>query len=271
MPTEIRLPELAESMSSATLTAWLKKVGDRVSAGEPIAEVETDKTTVELESPADGVLQDICVAAGTDNVSVGALLALLGDRSDAADESQATGAIEANVPTLTELVLPELAESMTSATITGWLKKIGDHVSVGEPIVEVETDKTTVELESTADGLVTDIFVASGTEGVVVGTVLAKIGASDDTVSKPFADGEVVKVAPQAPNSQAAEPATRPDHVPESVDEPAKTVAEIDASSAATDVTPLARRMAALTGVDLANVRGSGAEGRINKVDIDQR
>ena len=272
MPTEIRLPELAESMSSATLTSWLKKVGDRVSAGEPIAEVETDKTTVELESPADGVLLDICVAAGTDNVSVGALLALLGDRSDVADESQVTGAIESNAPTLTELVLPELAESMTSATITGWLKKIGDHVSVGEPIVEVETDKTTVELESPADGLVTDIFVASGTEGVVVGTVLAKIGASDDTVSKPFADGEVVKVAPQAPNSQAAEPATRPDdHVPETVDEPAKTVAEIDASSAATDVTPLARRMAALTGVDLANVRGSGAEGRITKVDIDQR
>ena len=123
MPTEIRLPELAESMSSATLTSWLKKVGDRVSAGEPIAEVETDKTTVELESPADGVLLDICVAAGTDNVSVGALLALLGDRSDVADESQVTGAIEANAPTLTELVLPELAESMTSATITGWLKK----------------------------------------------------------------------------------------------------------------------------------------------------
>ena len=117
MPTEIRLPELAESMSSATLTTWLKKVGDRVSAGEPIAEVETDKTTVELESPADGVLLDISVAAGTDNVEVGALLAILGDRSDVADESKSTGATETNAPRLTELVLPELTESMTSARL----------------------------------------------------------------------------------------------------------------------------------------------------------
>ncbi len=271
MPTEIRLPELAESMSSATLTTWLKKVGDRVSAGEPIAEVETDKTTVELESPADGVLLDISVAAGTDNVEVGALLALLGDRSDVADESKSTGATEANAPRLTEFVLPELTESMTSATIAGWLKKIGDHVSVGEPIVEVETDKTTVELESPADGVVTDISVASGTEGVVVGTVLAKIGASDDIVNKPLADGDVVEVVPHAPNSKTAESATRPNHVHESVDKTTKSVAEIDASLAAADVTPLARRMAALTGVDLADVCGSGAEGRIKKVDIDQQ
>ena len=73
---EVRLPELADSMASATLTAWLKKPGDPVTAGEPIAEVETDKTTVELEAPADGVLADIRVAAGTEAVAVGTVLAL---------------------------------------------------------------------------------------------------------------------------------------------------------------------------------------------------
>ena len=77
MAIEVRLPELAESMSAATLTAWLKEVGDHVTAGEPIAEVETDKTTVELEAPATGVIEAIQVSAGTADVAVGAVLALL--------------------------------------------------------------------------------------------------------------------------------------------------------------------------------------------------
>ena len=81
MPIEVRLPELAESMSSATLTAWLKEVGDVVAEGEPIAEVETDKTTVELEAPASGVIEAIQVSAGTADVAVGAVLALLRERS----------------------------------------------------------------------------------------------------------------------------------------------------------------------------------------------
>ena len=80
MPIEVRLPELAESMSSATLTAWLKDVGDHVTEGEPIAEVETDKTTVELEAPASGVIEAIEVSAGTADVAVGAVLALLRER-----------------------------------------------------------------------------------------------------------------------------------------------------------------------------------------------
>ena len=80
MPIEVRLPELAESMSSATLTAWLKEVGDHVAEGEPIAEVETDKTTVELEAPASGVIEAIEVSAGTADVAVGAVLALLRER-----------------------------------------------------------------------------------------------------------------------------------------------------------------------------------------------
>ena len=89
MPIEVRLPELAESMSSATLTAWLKEVGDHVTEGEPIAEVETDKTTVELEAPASGVIETIQVSAGTADVAVGAVLALL-RKGSPADRAPAT-------------------------------------------------------------------------------------------------------------------------------------------------------------------------------------
>lgn len=88
---EVRLPELADAMASATVTAWLKKPGDPVAAGEPIAEVETDKTTVELEAPADGVLAEIRVEAGAEAVEVGALLALLRPGAPGASGAQEIG------------------------------------------------------------------------------------------------------------------------------------------------------------------------------------
>ncbi|MDE2906367.1 MAG: lipoyl domain-containing protein, partial [Acidobacteriota bacterium] len=135
---EVRMSELADSMTSATLTAWLKHAGDRVTVGEPIAEVETDKTTVEIEAPADGVLADIRVAAGTRDVAVGALLAVVRKEAQAG-ESELTGA---SALPLVELRLPELAEGMAAATLFAWLKEPGDPVAAGEPIAEVETDKT---------------------------------------------------------------------------------------------------------------------------------
>ena len=102
MPIEVRLPELAESMSSATLTTWLKEVGDDVTEGEPIAEVETDKTTVELEAPATGVLEAIQVAAGTSDVAVGAVLALLRERSPREVTAAAEGSAGRAAPAVAE-------------------------------------------------------------------------------------------------------------------------------------------------------------------------
>ncbi len=102
MPIEVRLPELAESMASATLTAWLKEVGDDVTEGEPIAEVETDKTTVELEAPATGVLEAIQVAAGTSDVAVGAVLALLRERSPQEVRPAAQGSAGQAAPAVAE-------------------------------------------------------------------------------------------------------------------------------------------------------------------------
>ena len=102
MPIEVRLPELAESMASATLTAWLKEVGDDVTEGEPIAEVETDKTTVELEAPATGVLEAIQVAAGTSDVAVGAVLALLRERSPQEVAAAAEGSAGRTAPAVAE-------------------------------------------------------------------------------------------------------------------------------------------------------------------------
>ena len=275
---EVRLPELADAMASATLAAWLKKPGDPVTAGEPIAEVETDKTTVELEAPADGVLADIRVAAGTESVIVGTVLAVVRKRAgtDATAPHTETAAV-------VEVRLPELADAMTSATLTAWLKQPGDPVTAGEPIAEVETDKTTVELEAPADGVLADIRVAAGAESVTVGTVLALVrgrapGAAD-TPDAPTENAAGSSGASEPASSVAADPvgtqparATAPVGVEEAATAAVRAETEPRGSRPTADypATPLARRMAELAGLDLAGVAGSGGGGRIMKVDVER-
>ncbi len=298
-PIEVRMSELADSMTSATLTAWLKHPGDRVTAGEPIAEVETDKTTVEIEAPADGVLADIRVEAGTRDVAVGALLAVVQEEAQAG-ESEPAGA---SAPPLVEIRLPELAEGMTAATLTAWLKKPGDPVTAGEPIAEVETDKTTVEIEAPADGVLADVRVETGAEALAVGTVLALVrgaaagetgagGAPADAAtalggaaSEPPAPGggspgERAPIASPATAAADRVQASSPGPGPERREPPPErglieTAPAADAASAADAAvevlaTPLARRMAALVGLDLSRAIGSGASGRVMKVDVER-
>ena len=279
---EVRLPELAEAMTSATLAAWLKSPGDPVTAGEPIAEVETDKTTVELEAPADGVLAQIRVAAGTRDVAVGALLAVVVEDARAGEN----GPIADSAPPLIEVRLPELADAMTSATLTTWLKEPGDPVTAGEPIAEVETDKTTVELEAPAGGVLAEIRVPAGTDGVAVGVLVALLHGA--------APG---RAAPQGTPAEAATlpVAALPEPPPGTLDagevrEPLVESGPVEASAAVSTATsddapqarsdapaavdppasPLARRMAELAGLDLRGVAGSGAGGRVMKADVER-
>ena len=196
-----------------------------------------------------------------------------------------------------EVRLPELAEAMTSATLAAWLKKPGDPVTAGEPIAEVETDKTTVELEAPADGVLAEIRVAAGAEAVAVGTVLALLhqtppaeprgAAAGAAIAPPGAAGAPAAEAPEAPLSSesdaaAASPAwgsdTRdgggavPVRLPTSVAESTEPLAQGSGITPVPDVpaTPLARRMAELAGLDLGSVTGSGAGGRVMKVDVER-
>ncbi len=330
---EVRLPELADAMASATLTTWLKQPGDVVTMGEPIAEVETDKTTVELEAPADGVLESIRVPAGTASVPVGAVLAVVREaedsptatasgtvvrdsassaedrtavppgRDDAAavrqDAAARTRASDA--PALVEVRLPELADGMTAATLTAWLKAPGEPVTAGEPIVEVETDKTTVELEAPADGVFESIRVAAGAAGVAVGTVLALVrggrpgGGStrpdaatasgprdarprllpdqDMTAPAPGTDAVGATAASRGDDTTRPAPAVGVSTVTGDLAGDAGpghgTASGTGVSSADTPATPLARRMATLAGIDLATVTGAGAGGRVMKADVE--
>ena len=157
----------------------------------------------------------------------------------------------------TELRLPRLAETAASAKLAVWLKQEGEAVAAGEPVVEVETDKTNVEIEAPASGVIGKIHVAAGTEGLEAGALLAVI--ADD------GDGT-------APAEPAARPGPAPVPVPDAAgsDIPEREEAAVPASGSAPAATPLARRMAAAAGLDLGRVRGTGRGGRIDKADVER-
>ena len=187
-----------------------------------------------------------------------------------------------------EVRLPELAESMSSATLTAWLKEVGDDVTEGEPIAEVETDKTTVELEAPATGVLEAIQVAAGTSDVAVGAVLALLRERSPQV-RPAAEGGAVRAGqevagPPAVDPPHAAPGVRvepPPPLPAGSSVPAEPPASsggkgtATAATAASPVpeaaaTPLARRMAELAGLDLASLQGTGVAGRVGKADVER-
>ena len=155
---------------------------------------------------------------------------------------------------------------MTSATLTGWLKKVGDRVTAGEPIAEVETDKTTVELEAPATGVLEDIRVAAGTEDVEVGSVLALVregdGGAESDVTQAAAPPTASVPANEAARSMPPEPRRR-------LAPPADT-AMIEPPVSDVPATPLARRMAAVAGIDLTSIVGTAEGGRIGKADVER-
>lgn len=159
-----------------------------------------------------------------------------------------------------ELRLPQLADTVTSAKLAVWLKQEGEAVAAGEPIVEVETDKTTIEIEAPASGVIRKIHVPAGADGLETGALLAVI---DD-------DGETVP-APPVPAAPAAERQAAPAPAPEPVaDDPEPEAPAAQAAGRAAAATPLARRMAVAARLDLGRVRGTGQGGRIGKADVER-
>lgn len=187
-----------------------------------------------------------------------------------------------------EILMPEVAASMTSATLAAWLKQPGDRVTAGEPIAEVETDKTTVELESPADGILDDIRVDAGTEGVEVGTLLGMIrpAAAGEDVPAPPEPSAPVAPPPEPPAAAApsvaaasnpwvtSSPIAPPPPSPAppagrgglSVDPASPTPGGAEDPS----VTPLAARMAAHAGIDVGTVAPGSDTGKVTKRDIEQ-
>lgn len=251
MPTEIKVPTLGESVTSATIARWLKQEGDTVAADEPLVELETDKVTVEVNAPAAGTLGPILQKDGAE-VEVGAVLGEIAESGATAKKAapapaKATPSAPAPAAAATiDIVVPTLGESVTSATVSRWLKKVGDAVAADEPLLELETDKVSVEVPAPAAGTLAAQAVADGSE-VEVGAVLGAIATGAGAAA----------AAPQP----AAKPAA-------GVNPPPPATGPVPRPAAAAAF-PAAQKRMAEAGVSASEIgAGSGKDGRITKGDV---
>jgi pyruvate dehydrogenase E2 component (dihydrolipoamide acetyltransferase) len=274
MPTEVVMPQMGESITEGTITKWLKKPGDTVQRDEPLFEISTDKVDAEIPSPIAGTLKEIKIPEGT-TVQINTVVCTLEESGSSAASASAASpakaetaaapaadsatpaavdapaAAQGNAPAAgglgTEVLMPQMGESITEGTITKWLKKVGDTVQRDEPIFEISTDKVDAEIPSPIAGTLTEIKVPEGST-VTINTVVAVIGG---------AAGKSAAAAPSAPapaaSAQAA-PATAP----------SVSASEGDRVRSS----PLVRKIAKDNNVDLGQVSGTGASGRITKTDI---
>ena len=253
MSIEIRVPTLGESVTEATVATWFKKPGDAVAVDEMLCELETDKVTVEVPSPASGTLGEIVAGEGA-TVGVDALLATLSEGEGAAPAKAGKPAPEkAPAPEsgggTVAVMVPALGESVTEATVSTWFKAEGDSVAADEMLCELETDKVSVEVPAPAAGTLSKILAAEGAT-VEAGGRLAELSAG--------AGGAV--------EARAVNPRPAPDAGPEEVARAEENVARAGRSDV--ENAPSATKMMAEKGLDPAAVTGTGKDGRIMKEDV---
>ncbi len=279
MAVVVTMPRLSDTMTEGVVASWLKKVGDSVSEGDILAEIETDKATMEFESFHSGKLLHIGIQAG-ESAPVDSLLAIIGkegeDISALLNGSSAPSSAEvkaivieedapvavtnepsAELPVGVQIVtMPRLSDTMTEGTVATWIKKVGDSVKEGDILAEIETDKATMEFESFNSGTLLYIGIEEG-KSAPVDSVLAILGPAGTDVSA-FVNGVKPSVAPaKAANS------------PEVKTEAKESAAEVTTTGDRIFVSPLAKKIAKDKGVDLSKVKGSGENGRIVKSDIE--
>ncbi len=291
MAEVILMPRLSDTMTEGVIAAWHKNVGDTVKKGDLLAEIETDKATMELESYQDGVLLHIGTPRGG-KLQVNDLLAIFGKQGEdisaliaqhangatpavapattpapAAAPAASTPASTLDVSTMEEVVLmPRLSDTMTEGVIAGWHKKIGDTVKKGEVLADIETDKATMELESYKDGILLYQGAKAG-EKILVNELLCIIGKDGLDVNAIVAavKGGATASAPAATTAAPAAPTTSaPAAAPVATSSNAAVVNEgrIFAS-------PLAKKIAQEKGIDLKYVKGTGENGRITRSDLE--
>lgn len=298
MAEVIKMPRLSDTMEEGVVAKWLKKKGDKIEEGDILAEIETDKATMEFESFYEGTLLHIGVEEG-ETAPVDALLAIVGEEgedisslldgegdakaasekedspeseeSPAEETSEEDGSSEGgDVPEDVEVVrMPRLSDTMEEGTVASWIKKEGDEVEEGDILAEIETDKATMEFESFYSGTLLHIGVQEG-ETAAVDAVLAIIGPKGTDVSSIVKGGGASKAtAPKKTEEKKTE-----EKKEEKAEESAKPSEAASTATATSDggrifASPLAKKMAEDRGIDLSDVKGSGENNRIVKKDIE--
>ncbi len=316
MSVEVVMPQMGESITEGTVSKWLKSVGDRIEKDEPILEISTDKVDAEVPSPGAGVLLAIKTQEG-ETVEVGTVVAVIGEEGEAAapipksnapslvetpapepvpEETQSAVAVSASEnpksqiqnpqsSEATEVVMPQMGESITEGTVSKWLKKVGDDIAKDEPLLEISTDKVDAEVPSPAAGKLLAINVQEG-ETVEVGAVVALVGAEGaaspptQSQSKTSQEGGLAPAKrdteePESSVKAAAAGASRPSGLSDvsSINIP-NVLTTTGGNGATVDdlrrqkSSPLVRNIAKEHGIDITRIPGSGISGRVTKHDI---
>lgn len=283
MAEVVKMPKMSDTMTEGVIAKWHKKVGDKVSTGDLIAEIETDKATMDFESFQEGTLLYIGAQEGQ-AAPVDSVIAILGEAGEdfqallsgasaaqaapqaspapeaKAEAEEASGDSEADAAALgaTIIRMPLLSDTMTEGVIAEWHKKVGDTVKSDDALADVETDKATMEVIGYADGTLLYIGVEKG-QAAKVNDIIAIVGKAGTDVSGLLKSGSKPKAAAQPEITSAATVAASP----------AESQQVVSDASSRVKASPLAKRIAKEKGIDLSQVKGSAEGGRIVKKDIE--
>ena len=259
----VNMPRLSDTMEEGVVAKWLKKVGDKVEEGDILAEIETDKATMEFESFNEGTLLHIGVQEG-ETSPVDVLLAIIGDEGEdisgilngaSLEESSTEVSPEEIVSETTTtsipdgvnvIAMPRLSDTMEEGTVASWLKNVGDNVEEGDILAEIETDKATMEFESFYEGVLLHIGVQEGESANV-------------TAHK---EGSISTATIEAKNED-------PTSETEQIEEQTAVISQSNNTGGRIFASPLAKKIAKDKGINLADIIGSGENGRIVKRDIE--
>lgn len=285
----ITMPRLSDTMTEGTVATWLKKVGDTIKEGDILAEIETDKATMEFEAFDAGTLLHIGIQEG-ESAPVDSVLAIIGKEGEdissllagnaapaaeakkeevkepvtetkAEEKTAAPAPVAAGLPKgVIVVTMPRLSDTMTEGTVATWLKKEGDTIKEGDILAEIETDKATMEFESFNAGTLLKIGIQEG-QSAPVDSLLAIIGPAGTDVSG------ITGKETSAPVAEAKADAPKEDKKEETTAAP--KAEEVSNDGGRIFASPLARKIAQDKGVSLSQVKGSGENGRIVKKDIE--
>lgn len=276
----ITMPRLSDTMTEGTVATWNKKVGDKVTEGDILAEIETDKATMDFESFYAGTLLHIGVQEG-ETASVDSILAIIGEEGEDVAallannnkqplkedikevyteklEAQKSASNDFEMPEGVKVItMPLLSDTMTTGTVASWVKKLGDDIKEGDILAEIETDKATMEFESFNEGTLLYIGVEEG-ESAPVDSILAIIGKRGTDVT------EVVKnYGKGKPKTETKTAETTQESTPEVISSAPQSAGERIFAS------PLAKKIAEDKGLDLSQIKGTGENGRIIRADVE--
>jgi pyruvate dehydrogenase E2 component (dihydrolipoamide acetyltransferase) len=301
----VRMPKLSDTMTDGVVAKWHKKVGDKVKSGELLADIETDKATMEFESFQNGVLlhvgvlegkavpvDSIIAILGKEGEDISALLAGEADRkaeggssnsevnakseigsvkSDTSTTLSVTKTVEVKIPDTVQIVrMPKLSDTMTDGVVAKWHKKVGDKVKSGELLADIETDKATMEFESFQTGVLLYIGVEEG-KGAPVESILAILGKGGEDVSAIIASEKNKSAAPKeesATSVQSSKLESSKVAVAESKPS-ANNQKPTTNTGERMKISPLAKKLAEDKGINFSALKGTGDNGRIVKRDID--